>query len=674
MTAGLFTSRDRDMDGAAPRFSATGLIAAAIVIGGLYLSQEVLVPVIFAVILSFVLAIPVGALQKLRLGRKFPVAIVVFLTFAGLASIGSIVANQTADLAGELPRYRSTIREKLVSLREATGGGGAFDRLIDMGQDLQKEISKESDKPKLSQREPDQEKPVKVEVTQAPPPPMKTLANIVLPVLKPLATTGLIIVFTIFMLLQRSDLRDRAIRLAGSHDLNRTTAAMNDAARRLSKYFLMQVLLNGSFGVFVGIGLWLIGIPSPVLWGILAAISKFIPYFGVVIAAGGPLLLGAAVDPTWTTFLATFSFFAISEFLLGQVIEPLVYGHSTGLSPVAVLLSVTFWTWLWGPVGLILAMPLTVCLVVLGRHVERLEFLDVLLGDRPPLTIPETLYQRALAGDSSEVIDQAEEFLDRHRLPTFYDEVVADTLALAQRDLDRGSLTEQRLDRVASTMDSLIEDLDEHRDPDPGDTDLTTDIGFASDEDEDALNIADRYSGQLPVIDPATLGEWGSEAPVLCIGSRTELDRVAAAMLAQIISKQGLATRVESAHALTAAGAARIDRPDARIVCLSTLDTSTPVHLRYAVRRIRKRLPDAVIVVGCWGLEYHAAEKLRDATQADFGIGRFTDAAKFCLDKALKATTAAPDDQTAGTSSEPVDGEGVPGSSTSQSSPALASA
>ena len=635
-----------DIEGATPGFSPVNLIAAFVVIAALYLGREVLVPVVFAIILSFALAIPAGAIQKWGLGRKLPVAIVVCVAFLAIAAIGTIVSSQTAELAGELPRYQNTIREKLNSLRASTGGG-PFDRLITMGEDLSKEISSKEGPGKLAPGQATAQKPIPVEVTE-PSTPMKTLANIVVPVLKPLATAGLVIVFTVFMLLQRTDLRNRAIRLSGgSRDLQRTTAAMNDAATRLSKYFLVQVLLNAGFGVFVGIGLWLLGIPSPVLWGILAAISKFIPYFGVVIAAGGPLVLAAAVDPTWSTFLITAGFFAVSEFLVGQVIEPLVYGHSTGLSPVAVILSVTFWTWLWGPVGLILATPLTVCLVVLGRHVDQLRFLYVMLSDRPPLNFAENFYQRALAGDASEAIDQADEFLKSHRLATFYDEVAVRSLTLAQADLSRGALDETRLDRVASTMSALIEDLAEHDESAPP-TEWTP---GASGDDEDALRLAllqaDREAGLLPDL---RAGEGATPVParsVICVASRTELDRIGAEMLAQILARNGLPVQVESAHALSAAGGDRIDRSGAGIVCLSALDARSPAHLRYAVRRVRRRLPQAKVLVGIWGLDTKAQKALCDAVKADLCTGRLTEAARICLDEATSQETLAVEEERA---------------------------
>ena len=263
----------------------------------------------------------------------------------------------------------------------------------------------------------------------------------------------------IFILLQREDLRDRAIRLLGASDMQRTTSAMNDAAERLSKYFLRQVLINSAYGVFIALGLWLIGVPSPIVWGILAMLMRFVPYVGSFIAAALPLLLAAVVEPGWTTFLLTAALYLISETLMGQVVEPLVFGHGTGVSPIAVIISTVFWTWLWGPLGLLLAMPLTVCLVVLGRHVEGLNFFEVLLGDKPALTPQQSFFQRALTGDSAEATYQAELALKDEPLANYLDDVALKGLQLAERDFERGALDEENLKRINITVKEIMDDL-----------------------------------------------------------------------------------------------------------------------------------------------------------------------------------------------------------------------
>ena len=280
-------------------------------------------------------------------------------------------------------------------------------------------------------------------------------------------TVGIVFVVAIFILLQREDLRDRLIRLFGATDLHRTTAALDDAARRLSKYFLTQLGINATFGLVIGIGLYFIGVPNPVLWGMLSALLRFVPYIGSFIAAGLPIALAAAVEPGWSMAIWTAALYVVVELLVGQAVEPMLYGHSTGLSPLAVVVAAIFWSWLWGPIGLILSMPLTLCLVVLGRYVERLEFLAVLLGDRPALTPVERFYQRILAGDADEAQDHAELLLKDRSLSSYYDEVALKGLQLAANDAQRGVLHQEQLERVKNTIKELVSELAAHDDREP---------------------------------------------------------------------------------------------------------------------------------------------------------------------------------------------------------------
>ncbi|MET3843848.1 putative PurR-regulated permease PerM [Bradyrhizobium sp. OAE829] len=329
-------------------------VLAVIIVMTLYFGRDIVIPIALAILLSFVLAPLVGLLQRTRVPRAIAVVSVVVLAFALLFAIGSLLASQLTQLASELPRYQSTISEKIQLFRDTTAGRGTLERASGMLKDLSKELDKPKDagsalgantivNPKAPLT------PVPVEVRQPDPGALESLQALISPLLHPLATTGIIIIFVIFILLQREDLRSRLIRLAGSHDLQRTTAALDDAARRLSRLFLIQLLLNGAFGVVIGAGLWFIGVPSAILWGILAAVLRFVPYIGAAIAAAFPLALAVAVDPTWSMLLWTLGLFLIVEPIVGHVIEPMVYGHSTGLSPVAVVASATFWTALWGP-------------------------------------------------------------------------------------------------------------------------------------------------------------------------------------------------------------------------------------------------------------------------------------------------------------------------------------
>ena len=647
MSDAYSSTRRGQIEATAPSFDANALVAVGVIVSGLYFARDVLVPFVIAVLLSFVLAGPAKWLQNLGLGRRLPVAAVVLAAFLVLSGILTVLTSQVAELATDLPRYQTTIREKISALKGAASGQGIIGQLADMLQSLAEDARTRPRPSGATPTEAPAGKPVQVEIVNAPSSPFTTVAGLVSPILHPLASAGLTGIFTIFILLTRSDLRNRAIRLAGSHDLQRTTAAMNDAASRLSRFFLVQVLLNASFGILVGIGLWMIGVPSPILWGIMAALSRFVPYVGVVLAAGGPLVLAAAVDPSWTMLAATAAFFAATEFVVGQVVEPLVYGHSTGLSPVAVIAAVTFWTWLWGPVGLILSTPLTVCLVVLGRHVDRLEFLDVMLGDRPALTAAESFYQRALAGDAGEAIEQAELFLRDHDLVTFYDEVALRGLALAQLDLARGALDATRLDRIRTTVSELIEDVAtqdnslQDVDFDANEASVEADLDGA----DFVLREADRMAACLPSLgDGPQADAWHSPVAILCIAGRNELDRAGAMMLAQVLTRQGFGVRVEDADVLTATGSGRLAGAASRIVCLSYLDTTTPVHVRYAVRRVRRRLPHARIVVGAWSIEAGGSRSLCEAVKADACATRLIEVANLCLEDA-RAVPLATDPQ-----------------------------
>ena len=427
-------------------------------------------------------------------------------------------------------------------------------------------------------------------------------------------------------------LRNRLIRLAGSHDLQRTTAALDDAAARLSRLFLIQLLLNGTFGLVIGMGLWLIGIPSAILWGIFAAVLRFVPYIGAAIAAAFPLALAVAVDPNWSMLLWTLALFLVVEPIVGHVIEPMVYGHSTGLSPVAVVASATFWTALWGPIGLVLATPLTVCLVVLGRHVERLEFLDIMFGDRPALSPPEIFYQRMLAGDPTEAAEKAEEFLKERSLSSYYDEVALKGLQLAQADAERGALDLERLTKIRETVREFANDLSDQDDRAPPKVTSTTDVEATSAVESVA---EDAPYENLPTLTKEDLPpDWQGEHPVLCVAGRSLVDEAAAIMLGQLSTAHGLAARVEGAEVLSTTNVFRLETKGVAIVCLIYMDAASPAHMRYSVRRLRRKLPKATIILGCWMKEMDSAalEQLREGAKADLAAASIGEALKLCIE------------------------------------------
>ncbi|MGY3506865.1 AI-2E family transporter [Bradyrhizobium sp. USDA 4471] len=602
--------------------TASAAILAVIIIATLYFGRDIFVPVALAVLLSFVLAPVVGLLQRMHVPRGLAVVGVVILAFGLIFAMGSLLATQLTQLAGDLPRYQSTISEKIQSFRNTKAGRGTLERASDMLKDLGKELDKPKDTavvrvPGLTAGRTISAPPVPVEVRQPDPGALESLRSLISPLIHPLATTGIIIIFVIFILVQREDLRNRLIRLAGSSDLQRTTAALDDAASRLSKLFLTQLILNGAFGAVIGTGLWFIGIPSAILWGILAAALRFVPYIGAVIAAAFPLALAVALDPGWSMLLWTLALFVVVEPIVGHVIEPMVYGHSTGLSPVAVLASATFWTALWGPIGLVLATPLTVCLVVLGRHVERLEFLDVMFGDRPALAPSEIFYQRMLAGDPTEAAEKAEEFLKERSLASYYDEVALRGLHLAQTDAERNALDQERLIRIRDAVSELVGDLADQDERPPAKGEATMDP-----EASTAVESVPEFAAneRMPSVRKGDLpAEWQGDHPVLCVAGRSLVDEAAAIMLGQLSTEHGLAARVEGASSLTPSNVFRLDTTGVMIVCLVYLDISSPAHMRYSVRRLRRKLPRATIILSCLAREIDetALEALREGAKAD---------------------------------------------------------
>ena len=612
--------------------SVAGAVIAAIIIGALYLGREVFIPIALAILLSFALAPLVRLLQRVRLPRPAAVLLVVLFAFAAIFAVGGLIASQLTELAGELPRYEFTMQEKIRSLRGTAAGSGTLERAAEVLQDLRQELNQPKSNPDSSTRIPGQEsKPIPVEVRQPPPTALESLVALISPLLRPLTTTGIVAIFVVFILLQREDLRNRFIKLAGSHDLQKTTAALDDGARRLSRLFLFQVGLNTAFGLVIGTGLWIIGVPNPALWGILSGVLRFVPYVGAAISAIFPLVLAAAVDPGWTMLLWTAGLFLVAEPLVGQVIEPLVYGHSTGLSPVAVVASATFWTALWGPIGLILATPLTVCLVVLGRHVDRFEFLEIMLSDRPPLSPPELFYQRMLAGDPDEAVEKAEEFLKERSLLAYYDEVALPGLKLAQNDLLRGALEVRQTEKIRAAVLELIDDLSDQEDrrPEAGSTHDAEAVA--------AVETSPQQEDNVPVLTRADLArDWQSESPVLCVAGRGPLDEAVAAIAAQLLGKHGLAARVEGAEAIASTNVFRLQTDGTVLVCLSYLDGMSAAAIRYTIRRMRRKLPNATMVLGCW-TEADPAH-LQDLVKADVAVNTLREALAYTVRAAVNDT------------------------------------
>ena len=619
------TPRRRGLSATVPGSGAERLQVAAIVVAVLYFAREMLIPVVLAVLLSFVLAPLVRALGHLRVPRVAAVLLVVALGFSVILGLGTVMGRQASSLAANLPAYKVTVAEKLEGLR---GAGGPLDRLTGVLQELGSTVSPgaapaegppgdapRADPPRGSAPAAggaapslgaagDSPRPVPVEIHTPDPPPVDLLQRVAEPLLAPLATIGIVVILVIFILLYREDLRDRIIRLAGARDLHRTLAAMDDAAYRLSRYFLAQVGLNSGFGLFIAAGLWLIGIPNPLLWGVIAGVMRFVPFIGAWIAAAFPMVLALAVDPGWSSLLWVLALFALSEPLMGQVVEPMVFGHSTGLSPIAVIAAAAFWTWLWGSVGLLLAVPLTVCLVVLGRHVEQLEFLQVMLGDEPPLEPEELFYQRALAGDTDALAEQAEACLRAQRLPEYLDGVALPALALAQVDAAHGALTPERRELLEQTLVTLLEDLEDADEATAAKAVAGKAAGAAAGAEEEAPK-ADGDEAEAEARRQASIpAAWQTPGAVLCLPGRGPFDPLLATMAGQALAKRGFGVQVGGQG--VAAGA-----PSPRLACLCFIEGgASAATARYLLRRARRRLPGVPAMALAWAADSGGAVAL----------------------------------------------------------------
>jgi len=570
----------------------TLVIAAALVMAALSLGRQIFIPMAIAVLLSFVLAAPVRWLRLIHLPRGLSVVLVVAFACAIVAFASLLLVRQATQLANDLPNYQTVITSKVDNLRSGLSHSLLVERLSQAFRSLEKQAKTPAEENKTKAGPAERgaaPEPVPVEVHQPPPRPVDVLMRFGASAFEYLATAGIVVTFVAFILLQREDLRDRLIRLAGARDLSRTTAAIDDAAQRVSRYLAVQTMLNVGFGIVIGSGLALIGVPSPLLWGILAMLMRFVPYIGAFVAAAFPVLLAAAVDPGWGMMAMTLALFLITEPLIGQVIEPLLYGHSTGLSPLAVVVSAIFWTWLWGPVGLLLATPLTVCLVVMGRHVERLSFLDVMLGDQPPLSAQESFYQRMLAGHAAEAAEDAQLATREVPLIRWYDTTVRDALLLAQSDLERGVLDQEQQEKIRDTFSDVIGDLDTVEDPD-----------------------SHVQGTVLPVLTHDALKEeWRGAAPILIVPARGALDEIACSVLAQLCARHGLPARVIEPSRLSSVRVQSIDLSGTALACLVCLGSAvSPAGLRFALRRIRRRLPQSELMLVSWSeaLDPHLAE------------------------------------------------------------------
>jgi predicted PurR-regulated permease PerM len=444
------------------------LVITALVIAALVLGADLLIPLAIATILSFILSPIVKKLVRWRLPRSLAVAIVLGGGFFSAVSLTAVLSTQILTLTAELQTYRENLVEKARWVSSFGQGTTTLQRASDAVEAIDDAIRREFDDPTKQTGSPRGG----ITTTPASPPaaaaepaaqPAEAEPNSLMAIFDKLAGPGttfaLTLLFTMFLLLQYEDIRDRIIRLAGTENLSGTTAAMSDAGSRLSKLFLTQAVLNVTFGIVTGIVLAVIGVPNPILWGVVSAIARFIPYVGSLIAAVPPIILAAGVDPGWNTALLTAAFFLTAEPVMGHVVEPAVLGRSIGLSPFAMVISASFWVLIWGPIGLILAAPLTLLLVVMGGYVPRLEFASVLLGDQRALEPHLDLYRRILSGDTAAAIAQMEEEVEEQGLAASVDGSLLPALRHAASDQRRGRIDELRRNEITETVDDVVDFL-----------------------------------------------------------------------------------------------------------------------------------------------------------------------------------------------------------------------
>jgi len=559
----------------------TGAMGAALVVAVLYVGRDVLIPLAIAILLSFLLSPIVTFLLRARVPRVAAVIATASMAFVVIGAFGLLVGTQATQLARDLPSYQENIAEKLRDFREASPRGGLIDRLTEMFRALRAEVETDDDAEDATNTP---EVPV-VEIREPPPSPFKVARDVLGPLLAPIGKAGLVVVLVIFVLLEREDLRNRLIRLLGPN-LELTTEALDEAGYRVSRYLLMQLVVNVTYGIPFGIGLYFIGIPNAALWAVLAVFLRFIPYLGPVLSAAFPLSFAIAVDPGWTTFVLTLGLVLVIEVVSNNFVEPWLYGSSTSISAVAIILAAIFWTTLWGPIGLLLATPLTVCLAVMGRYFPSLRFLDVMLGRAPALALHERFYQRLLAGDVDEDVRIAEEYLSDHPVEDLYDDVVLPALALAAADDGTGRLSGERRHVVVRSALEFVGELADRDD--------------VQAQPEAAVEAPAKSSGE-DATDCAPPQDAVRGAPsVLCAAGRSGFDLVVATMLSQLLERRGYSVRVVTAEALSPEHlpSCRIEEFDA--ICLSLIRGAAAPRVQQTLRRLRRRAPDKPLLVGTW--------------------------------------------------------------------------
>ncbi|MES2922912.1 MAG: AI-2E family transporter [Verrucomicrobiota bacterium] len=546
----------------------SGVLIGSVIVAALYLGRDVLVPLALAALLTFMLAPLVTKLQR-WLGRVGSVLLVVAMIFAGTGAVGWVLTRQAVDLANQLPNYKENIRSKLRAVQGPRGG--PFSKISQTMDELKKDLpGGDNDQSGLKtdvQKGDDGRKATPVEVVSNKDQSLEFYQGVVAPVLGPLATAGLVLLLLVFMLLQREDLRNRLIRLIGQGRISATSQAMDDAGSRVSKYLLMQLVVNVTYGIPVAVGLYFIGVPNAILWGALATVLRFIPYVGPWIAAAFPILLSLAVAPDWMAPILTIGLFIVLELFSNNVMEPWLYGSSTGVTPMALIVAALVWTWLWGPVGLVLATPLTVCLVVMGRHIPKLEFLSILLSDEEPLTPAEDCYHRLHRAGEHDEMELVDTYLRSNPLGALFDSVLIPVVAAAETDHRLGLLETEQLDFIEQGMNEILVELELQ---------------------------------QEAVVPESEPGE-GTGLRVCCVPAKAYRDQLAGDMLVQLLRQNGHNALSATAKKNSAEQIEGIRDFHPEVVCVSVVAPTTIIHARYLCAKLRRSFPELKIIVGLWG-------------------------------------------------------------------------
>jgi predicted PurR-regulated permease PerM/CheY-like chemotaxis protein len=551
------------------------LASFVVLVAALYLAKGVLIPLTLAVLLTFLLSPVCDRLERWKLSRIPAVLVTAILGFTLLGAAAWTSTVQMSYLVPKIPEYEKNLEAKLGAVNDYAVG--VLRKVTRTGQRMDQGLSSaaQPDEPRGTD-----ELPFSVRVLSSPTSPLRVFGGMFGTLLEVSGTAGIVIVLVVFFLLRREDMRDRFIHLVGRGHVTVTTQMLEDAGARISHYLSTLFLLNVVFGITVGIALYLIGVPSAILWGILAALLRFIPYIGPWIAAAMPIGLAMAISTGWGAPLLTVGVFVVLELFSNNVLEPWLYSKQTGVSAVAVLVAAVFWMWLWGPVGLLLATPLTVCLLVVGRHVPQLSFLDILLGNDPVFEPQKRIYQRLLAGDAEEAAELLDDYFDQRAPVEVYDSVLIPALALAETHWRLGDLNDSKHTFIMQSLREMIQDRAERQ--------------------------QERQASQRPNPTPRTDEDTSVRDPghsrgarILCLPARSEADEIASLLLAQVLEASGHVVQTASVASSTS-GIDLVEQHKFDLVCISATPPAAVMHSRYLCKRLRGGFPELSLVVGLW--------------------------------------------------------------------------